>query len=54
MASEAEEPEEPLVTIAPYAPPPPEPLDRPWVGPMFVIGVPVALAVVVFIVLLFR
>jgi hypothetical protein len=54
VASEAEEPEEPLVTIAPYAPPPPDRLDRPWVGPMLVIGAPVALAVVVFLFLLLR
>lgn len=47
-----EGPEDLLVTITPMAPLPAEPEYRPWLGPLLIVGVPVAMAIVVFIVLL--
>jgi hypothetical protein len=42
-------PEELLVTIAPLAAVAhPGPADRPWLGPLLIVGAPAALAVVVF------
>ncbi len=44
----ADEPEDQLVIIAPAPRGTPRPPDRPWVGPLLIIGLPVALAVAVF------
>ncbi len=49
-------PEDLLVTITPLrsAAVPAEPDYRPWLGPLLIVGVPVALAIVVFTFLLLR
>ncbi len=45
-------PEELLVTIAPLAPVAPPPESPPWVGPLLIIGAPIGLAFLVFLLLL--
>ncbi|WP_252396129.1 hypothetical protein [Streptantibioticus parmotrematis] len=46
--------EDQLITIAPFAPPVPQPPDRPWLGPLLIIGMPMAAAVLVFTILSLR
>ncbi len=43
-----DDPDEPLITIAPIRPARPDAGQR-WIGPLIVIGLPVALAVLVFV-----
>ncbi|AEW93913.1 MULTISPECIES: hypothetical protein [Streptomycetaceae] len=45
-----EEQDEPLVTITPVPPPSAAPEQR-WLGPLLIIGAPVGLAVLVFVLL---
>jgi hypothetical protein len=48
-----DDPDEPLVTIAPVRPAVPEDGQR-WIGPLIVIGLPVALASLVFVFLVLQ
>jgi hypothetical protein len=48
MPRDEYEPEEQLVIIVPVPPEPVEPPYPAWLGPLLIIGVPVALAVLVF------